>query len=190
MRHTLSCTEQAQSIQHLPTQWCPLSWLGNSTRSSYWVRNISRTLSQYGPAAAAAISTPLVLDTWRAALQSQSDRGWVECLLTGIREGFRICLIQTPQYQSSQGNTLSVTDKAEVVSSFLTSQCGKGRMLGPFPPEDSTGVITSHMAVIPKKVAGKWRVIVDLSSPHIVSIATSAAVYLMHRTHPRMMLQC
>ena len=39
-------------------------------------------------------------------------------------------------------------------------------MLGPLSPEDSSGVITSRMAVIPKKTAGKWRVIVDLSSPH------------------------
>ena len=116
--------------------------------------------------AAAPISTPLVLDAWRVALQSHPDRGWVECLLTGMHEGFRIGLIQTPQCQSSQGNTPSATDKAEVDSSFLTSQCEKGRMLGPLPPEDSTGVITSRMAAIAKKVAGKWRVVVDLSSPH------------------------
>ena len=116
--------------------------------------------------AAAPISTPLVLDAWRVALQSHPHRGWVEYLLTGMREGFCIGLIQTPHCQSSQGNAPSATDKAEVVSSFLTSQCEKGRMLGPLSPENSTGVITSRMAVIPKKVAGKWRMIVDLSSPH------------------------
>ena len=145
--------------------------------------------------AAAPISTPLVLDAWRVALQSHTDMGWVECLLTGMREGFRIGLIQTRQCQSSQGNTPSATDKAEVVSSFLTSKCEKGRMLGPLPPKDSTGVITSRMAVIPKKVAGKWRVIVDLSSPHnghsvndnlrchlshVLYSSTDAAAMLMH----------
>ena len=57
----------------------------------------------------------------------------------------------------------SATDKAEVDSSFFASQCGEGQMLGPLPPGESTGVITSHMDVIPKKVAGKWRVIVNLS---------------------------
>ena len=39
-------------------------------------------------------------------------------------------------------------------------------MLGPLPPESCQGVVTSCMAVIPNKVLGKWRVIVDLSSPH------------------------
>ena len=43
-------------------------------------------------------------------------------------------------------------------------------MLGPLPPEDCAGVITSCMAVIPKKTPGKWRVIVELSSPQDRSI--------------------
>ena len=112
------------------------------------------------------MSSPLVLDAWRVALQSHPDREWVECLLTGKREGFRIGLMQTPHCQSSQGNTPSATDKVKAVSSFLTSQCGKGHMLGSLPSEDSIGIATSRMAVIPKKVAGKWRVVVDLSSSH------------------------
>ena len=74
-------------------------------------------------------------------------------------QGLPYGLIQTPRCQSSQCNILSATDKAEVVSNFLTLQCGEGRMLGPLPPEDSTGVITSRMAVIPKKVAGRWSMI-------------------------------
>ena len=135
--------------------------------------------------AAAPLSTPLVLDAWRAALQSHPDRGWVECLLTEMHEGFCIGLIQTPQCQSTQGNALSATDKAEVVSSFLTLQCEKGRMLGPLPPEESTGVITSRMAVIPKKVAGKWRLIVDLSSPHNGhSVNDNLRRHLSHVSYP------
>ena len=68
-------------------------------------------------------------------------------------------------------------------------------MLGPLPPEDSTGIITSRMAAIPKKVAGKSRVIVDLSSPynghsvndnlhyhlsHVSYSSTDNATLLMH----------
>ena len=112
-------------------------------------------------------------------------------LLPAMHEGFCISLIQTSQSQPLQGNTPSATDKAEVVSSFLTLQCRKGCML-PLPPEDSTGVITSHMAVIPKKVAGMWRVIVDLSCHTMakVPMTTSATIYHMYHTHPRMILQC
>ena len=57
-------------------------------------------------------------------------------------------------------------------------------MLGPLPPEDSTGVITSRMDVVPKKVAGKWRVIVDLFSPHNGhSVNDILCCYLSHVSH-------
>ena len=57
-------------------------------------------------------------------------------------------------------------------------------MLGPLPPEDSTAVITSRMADIPKKVAGKWRVIVDLSSPHNGhSVNDNLRHHLSHVSH-------
>ena len=57
-------------------------------------------------------------------------------------------------------------------------------MLGPLPPEDSTAVITSRMADIPKKVAGRWRVIVDLSSPHNGhSVNDNLRHHLSHVSH-------
>ena len=60
----------------------------------------------------------------------------------------------------------SAIARSEVASSFLMSQSRAGYMLGPLPLESCQGVVTSRIAVIHKKVPGKWRVIVDLSSPH------------------------
>ena len=130
MRHTLPCTSRCRPR-------APNTCLRNGVRypgSAILPDPVTGPGTSADPisvsprVAAAPISTPLVLDAWRVALQSHTDMGWVECLLTGMREGFRIGLMQTRQCQSSQGNTPSATDKAEVVSSFLTSKCEKGRM--------------------------------------------------------------
>ena len=115
-----------------------------------------------------------------------------------MKEGFCIGLVREPNCQSSTGNTPSVTERADVISNFLSSQGRAGSMLGPLTSEDCAGVITSHMAVIPKKTPGKWRVIVDLSSPqnrsindnlhcHIPQVSyvsTDDAAMLMHYLGP------
>ena len=100
---------------------------------------------------ATPISTPLEIDAWAAALQSHPMQEWVECLITGMKEGFRIGLGREPNCQSSHGNTPSATERADVISNFLSSQCRAGHVLGPLPPENCAGVITSCMAVIPPK---------------------------------------
>ena len=147
---------------------------------------------------AAPISTPLVADAWAAALQSHPTREWVECLITGMKKGFQIGLVREPNCQSSTANTPSATERADVISNFLSSQGRAGYMLGPLTPEDCAGVITSCMTVIPKKTPGKWRVIVDLSSswnhsindnlyrhlPHVSYASTDDAAMLMHYLGP------
>ena len=168
--------------------WCPLSWLTNSSRSSYSTQEHQQTTSQYPLGSSSLNFNPL----------------GVRRLKSGTAISPRQGLGRIPAYWNVRGlsyqpdtnlyvpDITSATDKAEIVSSFLTSQCGEGRMLGPFPPKDSTGVITSRMAVIPKKVTGKWSVMVDLSSPHNGHSVNDnlPAIYHTYHTHPRMMLQC
>ncbi len=57
----------------------------------------------------------------------------------------------------------SATDHPEVVREYV-STCAEGRVLGPFPMTAFPTVQVSRFGVIPKK-SGKWRLIVDLSSP-------------------------
>ena len=135
---------------------------------------------------AAPIATPLVADAWAAELQLHPGRDWVEHLVTGMKEGFRIGLVREPCYQSSPGNTPSAMVRAEVISDFLSSQCRAGFMLGPLLPKDCAGVFTSHMAVIPKKAPGMWRVIEDLSSPQDRSINDNLHCRLSHVSYASM----
>ena len=51
-------------------------------------------------------------------------------------------------------------------------------MLGPFPTQECSGIVTSSMGVIPKITPSKWRVIVDLSRPKGASVNDNT-----HRQH-------
>ena len=57
-----------------------------------------------------------------------------------------------------------------MVEQYLENECAPGRVLGPFPGY-LLGLHTSHVGVIPKKSQpGKWRLIIDLSTPQGFSI--------------------
>ena len=54
----------------------------------------------------------------------------------------------------------------EVVSAYLLKELERGSLLGPFEPAVVPQVHVSKFGVIPKNhQPGKWRLIVDLSSP-------------------------
>ena len=59
----------------------------------------------------------------------------------------------------------SATTNPDVVRDYLATECAEGRVMGPFNPEDFPFVHVSRFGVIPKGTTGKWRLIVDLSSP-------------------------
>ena len=62
-------------------------------------------------------------------------------------------------------NMLSATQKPEVVREYLIKECVEGRVLGPLDPVQFPRIQISRFGVIPKGSSGKWRLIVDLSSP-------------------------
>ena len=62
-------------------------------------------------------------------------------------------------------NMLSATKKPEVVREYLIKECIEGRVLGPLDPLQCPRIQISRFGVIPKRSSGKWRLIVDLSSP-------------------------
>ena len=67
-----------------------------------------------------------------------------------------------------------------MVSAFIDTQIQAGYMIGPFRPQDCSGVTVSQMAVIPKKTPGKWRVIVNLSAPAGRSVNDNLHRHLTH----------
>ena len=59
----------------------------------------------------------------------------------------------------------SVREHREVVDEYIQREREAGRLLGPFKRQDWPSVHVSPFGVIPKSEPGKWRLIVDLSSP-------------------------
>ena len=121
------------------------SWLGSSARSNVLVVSTN--------SAPSASSSDLYSSSSRrtgSCTAVTPNAGMGEYLITGMKESFRIGLVREPNCQSSQGNTPSAMERANVISNFLSSQCRVSHVLGPLLPEDSAGVITSCMAVFPK----------------------------------------
>lgn len=60
----------------------------------------------------------------------------------------------------------SALDNAEVVLDYIHTECLARRLVGPFDPQMLPGIHVSRFGVIPKSnQPGKWRLILDLSSP-------------------------
>ena len=117
------------------------------------------------------INTPLKADAWQRYLANHPDLAYVDYILDGIRNGFRIGFNATQPLTSSNKNMRSAQDHPEVVEKQLLSDCSQGYMLGPFDREQLPPVHTSRIGVIPKKhQPDKWCLIVDLSFPREKSV--------------------
>ena len=95
------------------------------------------------------------------------DREFVEYLLQGIREGFCIGFnYQECVCKPAEGNMKSASENPGVVEEYLANEREAGRLLGPVAQKETEGVQISPFGVIPKShQPGKWRLILDLSSP-------------------------
>ena len=67
-----------------------------------------------------------------------------------------------------QGN-LTLSPHPLAVSDALAKEVSRGHTAGPFPEPPIPNLQCSPLSVVPKK-DGTWRIIVDLSSPHVYSI--------------------
>jgi hypothetical protein len=81
---------------------------------------------------------------------------------------------------------------------FLKQQVETGHAIGPLDPNSCHGVVVSSLGVVPKATPGKFRVIVDLSSPsghsindylrrewtHVSYSSVDDAALLMHALGP------
>jgi type III secretion system FlhB-like substrate exporter len=64
----------------------------------------------------------------------------------------------------------SALERPQVVTEYLANECAEGRVLGPLNGDEFQQVHTSRFGVIPKGSTGKWRLIVDMSSPEGASV--------------------
>ena len=118
--------------------------------------------------ALAPIVTPMHWQTWKLALTNHPDQEFADLVVSGVRDGFRIGFNYThlPLTTSCKRNMKSAYDHPRIVSEYLQQELAQGHILGPFQNPPCHPLTTSSFGVIPKRhQPGKWRLIVDLSSP-------------------------
>ena len=127
--------------------------------------------------ALSCITTPLITDNWSAYLAPHSDRDYVQYIINGINNGFRIGFeYSTVKCMSSNSNHPSANDHPAVISTNLQQEVRKGHLVGPLNHSDYPFVHTSSLGAIPKKdCIDKWRLILNLSHPKGASVNDSIA---------------
>ena len=115
--------------------------------------------------------TPLKHDRFAMELRGHPDQHLVDYVLDGIRWGFKLGFNYKPQLRSARRNKKSADDHPAVIDEYLALEVALGRVGGPFVHPPVTPLHISSFGVIPKSgQPGKWRLIVDLSSPSGASV--------------------
>ena len=90
----------------------------------------------------------------------------VAYVVQGLRNGFHLGLNYSTSLKSATGNMASALLNPQVIDNYLQSEVQSGRVAGPFSQPPLSVLHVSRFGVIPKcHQPGKWRLILDLSSP-------------------------
>lgn len=112
------------------------------------------------------IVTPLQVSVWEKYLARHPDREFAMFIVDGLRGGFRIGFdYRACRCAAGPGNMKSVDQHADIVDRYIHEEKGEGRLLGPFQRSAVPEIHISPFGVIPKSEPGKWRLILNLSSP-------------------------
>ena len=127
-------------------------------------------------------ATPLVLPAWVQALADHPDKQFAEYILRGISCGFHIGVDRARAIRPRrEGNLPSVRMHPGLIAEHVRTEQEAGRLLGPVPEPLAGLCQTSPIGLIPKPhQPGKWRLIVDLSSPSEESVNDAIPRELCH----------
>ena len=103
-------------------------------------------------------------------LSGHPDQQFVQYVLQGIAQGFRIGFDPRCQLQPAKRNMRSATKHPEVIEKYLREELQSGGLLGPFSPTEFPQVYINRFGVIPKSQPGKWRITTHLSYPPGASV--------------------
>ena len=146
---------------------------------------LEATATHAGPKCFQA-ATPLQLAQWDEALAEHPDQSFARYVRTGIRDGFHIGADRAKlSLLPGPGNFQSVYSHTHLVQAHIAKEVAEGRLLGPIPEHLAPLCHTSPIGLIPKPhQPGKWRLIVDLSTPpgHSVNDAIAPEVSRMRYT--------
>ena len=110
--------------------------------------------------------SPLNYNRFCSELTKHPNRQWVDYVLHGIREGFKLGFESSFLLKPSKKNKASAYQHATVIDAYLANEVRLGRVAGPFESPPINPLQISSFGVIPKRgQPGKWRLIFDLSSP-------------------------
>ena len=111
------------------------------------------------------VHCPLPWQEWDRSLASHPDQQFRAYIRDGLRYGFRVGYDYRHSCQKARRNMASALEQPQVIREYLGKECSEGRVLGPLNPGDFPQVHVSRFGVIPKGSSGKWRLILDMSSP-------------------------
>ena len=112
------------------------------------------------------VVTPLKPDAWAEELMDMPDKQLVQYLIKGMNFGFRIGFNRRCATSKAKANMRSALENPEPVHKFIYNELQAHRIAGPFNPNQFPETHISRFGVIPKRdQPGKWRLILDLSSP-------------------------
>ena len=127
-----------------------------------------------------AIITPLKWRVWEAVLSTHPNPEFGNYISQGIREGFRIGFDGQVACRATSANLPSATEHPQPVEEFLSGECEARRVIGPLSASALSFLHISRFGVIPKSTPGKWRLILDLSSPRGASVNNGISPELCH----------
>ena len=111
--------------------------------------------------------TPTDADKLQWELCFHPDQGKVDFVISGITSGFRIGFDPLMvSLRSATQNMPSASHHPSVIDLYLLRELQKGRVADPYSISPIPNLHVNRFGVIPKKYKpGKWRLILDLSSP-------------------------
>ncbi len=118
------------------------------------------------------VVTPLKWKKWKEELSEHPDKVWVEFLVRGIREGFRLGCDQRKTGLVRRGGTMyEATQHRKIIGDYLEKEVAERRVWKINETSQVDGIQVSPFGVIPKKdKPGRWRLIVNLSAPEGASV--------------------
>ena len=121
----------------------------------------------FSPLVPVHLVSPLQLSQFQAELCDYPDQTAADYVLTGLREGFHIGFeTSSVTLRSASSNMRSALVHPSVIDAYLETEVSHGRVAGPFTSPPFPDLHISRFGVIPKSnQPGKWRLILDLSSP-------------------------
>ena len=110
--------------------------------------------------------TPITVDKFQHELCHHPIPGKVAYVVQGLRNGFHLGFNYSTSLKSATGNMASALLNPQVLDIYLQSKVQTGRVVGPFSQPSLSVLHASRFSVIHKRhQPGKWRLILDLSSP-------------------------